>query len=308
MLMKKYNKIIVCILLLNIVCVLFISLCGCEQGEYVVIDGNQYNIFIKQHKAQFVAVVECAAAEPIVVTVPSYVTYQGQAYPVTRVTAQLGYFLGAGAPRSIVENGYVKELVIPETVEYIDFGMYQMLDFFERITVNKDNAYYKDIDGILYNKYGNKLEYYPDGRTDASFTVLQNVTDIQNSNLHFNTYLETIEVENDNVRFKSIDGVLYSYYNGLKLEAYPKAKTVSHFVVPESVEALDLNVFRDCKNLKTVYLHESLKEIDVGYYLGDAQIYCGKDSAPKNWNMNDYNASCIIWSVPFENYITIIEN
>lgn len=192
--MKIYNKFIVVILLLSVVCSLLVGLCSCEQGVSVTIDGIEFLIFEKNREAQFVMLEYVGDTDPIVVVVPAYVIYNDVTYPVTKISAQLGYMLGAGPPRSIVDNGYMKELVVPETVESIDFGMYQSLEYFERITVNPQNYRYKDIDGVLYTALGKKLVAYPNAKPNDYYIVPDTVNELALNVFNCSANLKTIYI------------------------------------------------------------------------------------------------------------------
>lgn len=82
----------------------------------------------------------------------------------------------------------IKQLYIPENVEnffdltntsddglnnfYSYHGGFNNIPYtLEKITVSKNNQNFSDIDGVLYDKSGTKLLYYPESRVNSSYSV-----------------------------------------------------------------------------------------------------------------------------------------
>lgn len=64
------------------------------------------------------------------------------------------------------------------------------------ITVDAANPYYSSANGILFNKAGTELLYYPEGKTGTSYTVPTSVTEIAPFAFYSNSKLETLNLNN----------------------------------------------------------------------------------------------------------------
>lgn len=60
---------------------------------------------------------------------------------------------------------------IPENVETIGIEPFQRSTAINRITVNKNNRFFKDIEGVLYNKDGTVLLQYPAAKEDNNYSM-----------------------------------------------------------------------------------------------------------------------------------------
>lgn len=72
--------------------------------------------------------------------------------------------------------------------------------------------------------------------------------------------LNTIEVDENNKHFKSVNDILYSS-NGETLVKYPSHKDAKEFIVPSTVVSISCAAFQDTADLKTIILPSSLKQI-----------------------------------------------
>ena len=140
-----------------------------------------------------------------------------------------------------------------------------------------DTGWIKVIDNVLF--IGNSLYCYPAGLEAEYYVIPDGTNNIGNfafssSSLKtiilpaaeefnisagaFNNcpLLESIDVPEDNMRFKSIDGVLYSK-DGKTLIKYPAGKNQTSFVVPQNVEGVAHYAFADAVNLQSISFEDS---------------------------------------------------
>lgn len=73
-------------------------------------------------------------------------------------------------------------------------------------------------------------------------------------------FLETIELDGNNMFFQSIDGVLFSK-DGKKLLAFPAGRMEENYVVPEGVEVIGENAFQN-SCVYQITMPSTLKEIE----------------------------------------------
>ena len=73
--------------------------------------------------------------------------------------------------------------------------------------------------------------------------------------------LQQIEVQNGNLFFDSVEGVLYNQ-SGDRLICYPANRSNSQFTVPNNVKVIGKRSFRDCDNLMNIVLQDGLETIE----------------------------------------------
>ncbi len=123
--------------------------------------------------------------------------------------------------------------------------------------VDKDNAFYKSIDGVLYSKDGTKLEYYPYKKA-GGYIMPDEVLEINNMAFIDNTFITGITLSNN---IKEFD--IYSLYGCTSLES---------IVFPEGIE----NIISGNRELtRSGYNLRSLKEIYVPGSNAKYKIYEG---------------------------------
>ncbi len=151
----------------------------------------------------------------------------------------------------------LKRIVIPKSVNEIDEFLYVNHITLEEIEVEKGNTKFTSIDGVLYNKDLSEMIFYPANKQDKTF-VMPNTVKVMNSyfitqnsnlesitlskmlkpsnkyNFHFSKYLKEINVQKDNVSYKSVNGVLYNK-DMTELIAYPYQKRDKSFTIPDTV-------------------------------------------------------------------------
>lgn len=74
---------------------------------------------------------------------------------------------------------------IPAKVEHIENNIFAYSRKLKEITVDEKNRYFKDVDGVLYNKEGNTLVSYPLAKEDDRFTIDETIENISTNRLFF---------------------------------------------------------------------------------------------------------------------------
>lgn len=202
---------------------------------------------------------------------------------------------GTDEPESdyeIVDNHLVRwsnasgEITIPDEVTHIDAGAFKTSPDVEGITLNanlqaidelafvfagklshfvvpKENKYFAEIDGVLYNHDFTELIAYPGGRPGDSYTIDPRAQRIKPGAFAFSPRLAAVEVDNDFL--KSDNGIIYS--KDMKTLIYhpnssarPDNDKITIIEGVEQIGRLALSFFIPLKEIK---LPASLKTIDA---------------------------------------------
>lgn len=221
----------------------------------------------------------------------------------------------------------VKSIVLPKTWRTKRMGLLFESKILESITVDADNKYFSSIDGVLFDKSQKVLLKYPSAKVDVSYSIPNTVTEIRQGAFHYMSKLESLTipktvttisksvryqvsqfsyetslkeiiVEEGNSYYKAVDGVLfadYEYYaDGIKcrnyeLLHYPSAKGETQYNIPEGVQYISSDAFRNAVLLNTLVIPSS-----VGHWgysvLSDtsiSDIYIDMDEVPDNGYIPD---------------------
>ncbi len=156
--------------------------------------------------------------------------------------------------------------------------------------VDEDNPAYSSVEGVFYDKRITTLINYPPGKQDTVFEIPDTVKTIKNDAIEVTNCLEKIvipksvssieegavfwnyalsyiEVDPDNSRYKSEDGVLYSK-DGKLLLCYPIASDRTEYTVLDGTERIGTYSMSQAVNLTELHIGEGLKEIgEFGLFL-----------------------------------------
>ena len=108
-------------------------------------------------------------------------------------------------------------------------------DNLQSISVSENHAVYSSADGILYNKEGTILLYYPPAKSDETFTVPERVTEFSICNI---PALKTLIIP---------EGVT-TLWNNIQ-----NCKNLETVYLPASVTEITSGIFEHCDNLKDIY-------------------------------------------------------
>lgn len=180
--------------------------------------------------------------------------------------------------------GYLQEIYISKSVELV-LDMSFNADAITTITVDAENAYYKSVDGVLYNKDMTLLQMYPGGRPGTTFTVPDTVTEMtftiftKTRNLQVinipasvetiwdvrsmngGCKIEAINVAADNPNYCSVDGVLYSK-DMTTLYYYPMGKTDTVYTMPDTVTTLGWSALWGADKIETLYIGKNVINVE----------------------------------------------
>lgn len=108
----------------------------------------------------------------------------------------------------------------------------------EKVTVNKENESFADIDGVLYNKDITELIYYPCGKENENFILPETVKTIDDYAFAY-TYADSVDLSN----VESIGEYAFYYSENLK-----------NISIPSTVTEIGDYCFSDSQALETVII------------------------------------------------------
>lgn len=261
--MTQTKKAIISVTLIILICLpMLLLLCACEPDYYE--NGVRAKIFNKNSPNGYARVCEVDSNDSKVCVIPAYIQFQGRSYPVREI-ASYGALLFNKGYSDLCRD--LEELVIPETVTLFDIESYtgiwlDQLDTLKNITVHPDNAVYSSIDGVLYSKDGRELIFYPPAKEGDVMCIGKDVRSLNIADYNFrNNNISSVGVEEGNVYFKAIDGVLCSY-DGKTLIYVPPMSNIynRYFAIPEGVEETSVLVL-SYTNIDYLYIPNSFKGI-----------------------------------------------
>lgn len=161
------------------------------------------------------------------------------------------------------------------------------------IIVDENNPNYKSIGGNLYSKDGKTLIHYACGKADTTFitpdgvtsigsnafgkfgdydnltsvTIGNSVSSIGGSVFGYCSNLTSINVDENNLCYKSIDGNLYSK-DGNTLIQYARGKADISFEISDSVTSIGDSAFYNCHSLMSVTIGKGVTSIGNSAFNG----------------------------------------
>ena len=141
----------------------------------------------------------------------------------------------------------LKRITIPGSVKSVGYGAFEECKSLESVEI---------IDGVE----SIKNEAFGECRSLKSVTIPGSIKGIGATAFDKCTSLCQINVDENNTRYKSIDGNLYSK-DMRKLIRYALGKKEEVFNIPSHVEAIGDCAFSDSHSLKSITIHGNVKEI-----------------------------------------------
>ena len=122
------------------------------------------------------------------------------------------------------------------------------------------------------------------GAKIKTITIPKSVHTIDAFALYGCSSLESIEVEQGNLAYKSIDGVLFNY-DVTNLLLYPRASSKTEYVVPATVTKIEKWAFGYASKLTTVTISANVKEIGAYAFCSCSNLKTAIFENPVGWTM-----------------------
>lgn len=178
----------------------------------------------------------------------------------------------------------LETICLPENLSTIGTKLFLNGCDLKSITVDANNKYFIEDNGIVYSTDGKTIYLYANGSktTDLvlndgvetiksfafyavknleSISIPKSVTNIESSAISANMFMKSFNVDANNKTYKSIDGNLYSN-DGSKLIAYALGKKEEVFTVNSSVVTICEDSFFSAVNLKEVIIEDGTNTIE----------------------------------------------
>lgn len=152
------------------------------------------------------------------------------------------------------------------------------------ITVDAENPNYTSVDGVMFDKNKTTLIQYPLGNAAESYVIPDGVTTITNlafygsqslanitipasvTTIDIDVFAEcpslaSINIDDQNPNYASIDGVLFNKDKTILIQ-YPIGNENSTYTIPDGVTTIGGFAFEFCDNLTTVNIAKSVTVIN----------------------------------------------
>ena len=136
---------------------------------------------------------------------------------------------------------------IPSGVTEISSGAFYDCSSLTSIDVAENNASYKSVDGILFNKNGTELIAYPAGKTSTSYAIPSGVTRISEYAFSYCSNLTSISIPSGVTEIGS--------------EAFIECDSLTNIGIPSSVTEIGDAAFSVCISLTNIEIPSSVTEI-----------------------------------------------
>lgn len=141
----------------------------------------------------------------------------------------------------------LEKMVIPSSVTHLGYDTFLLCEHLSEITLSPN------IEKIKGGTFSNCISL-------SEITIGKGTLDVQGSAFDYCSSLRAIYVDDENEMYSSVDGTLYS--KGSKtLVRCPTGLYKDDFLVPDGIEVIAENAFKECENIRKFTLPRSLVEI-----------------------------------------------
>lgn len=181
---------------------------------------------------------------------------------------------------NIIDNTYLEKIRINSLIYEISY--FQELINLKNIEVDDENTNFKSCDGVVFNRNGDTLVYYPRGRADSTYVIDSNVTKIQ-SGAFANSKIDTISIS-DNV-------------TDIGNKAFYNCTNLKDIVIPSNVNEIGEYAFYNCDCITKITIPKTVKKIGTyAFYSCDSlnELIFEGNSTIEQIGMNAFSdCSCL---------------
>ncbi len=166
----------------------------------------------------------------------------------------------------------LKSIRIPASVTSIAYAPFEGCKALKEILADEASSSFRTDGGVLYNKNAKKLLCYPQGRTDASFTLPETVEEIAPKAFSCLTYMKHLDVSGAEMiggyafeRSKSLETVvLPKKMEDFSVGLFAGCTGLVSVVLPDGIPTIPYQTFENCTKLETVVIGKNVSKIE-GY-------------------------------------------
>ncbi|NCA68138.1 MAG: leucine-rich repeat domain-containing protein, partial [Clostridia bacterium] len=181
----------------------------------------------------------------------------------------------------------MEEVNIAETVTQIGSEVFSQCLTLAAIHVDEDNTEYKSIDGVLYDKSGETLLYYPVGKPQITFILPEGIKVLSSFAFYGVHYLENIVITEG---VTTIDDCAICCCYSLK-----------SIIIPSTVNVINQISFDECEQLEEVFIYAITPPQLMSFFgeFGNYKIYVPAESVDiylenEMWQYYYYDRICAI--------------
>ena len=197
-------------------------------------------------------------------------------------TINLGNKLQRIYDRAFENCTSLENITIPTNVSTLQTTAFLGCTNLKAVNVDENNSTFYSVDGVLFKTDGFNLTYYPEGKSDKTYSVPDGTISL--TSFLKNKYLEEVILPNT---VKSINNSCFASMGNLQ-----------RINLPEGLEFIGVQAFAYCKKLNNIILPQSLKEVRHMAFIGcnsltHINIPAGADF--KGWGNNSTNDLSCGW-------------
>ena len=246
------------------------------------------------------------------IVIPDSVTIIGDYafYRCTRLTSiTIGNSVTGISDYAFGNCDSLTSITIPDSVTSIGNRAFVSCDSLTSIEVDKNNQYYKSIDGNLYSKDGKKLIQYAIGKTATSFVIPSSVTSIGDDAFYGCTSLTSITIPDSVTSIGSLafyrctrltSITIPDSVTGIGDEAFSFCDSLTSITIPDSVTGIGYWAFYHCDSLTSITIPDSVtgigdeafcycKSLTDVYYTGSEEQWANISIGIYNSRLKDAN-------------------
>ena len=220
-------------------------------------------------------------------------------------------------------------IVIPSSVTSISELPFHSCSGLTNISVDDNNQYYCDVDGVLYDKNVTTLICYPASKTGMNYNVLSTVTTIEDYAFRFSTNLTSvtipetvtsigrnafgdcdnltiIDVNDSNQSYCDIDGILFDKNVTTLIKCPENNSNISVYTIPSTVKTIEEYAFEGCTNLQSITIPASV--VRIGFYAFSEvdNLYSAIfEDENTSWTLDYYTSTQTISTTSLQNSSTM---
>jgi len=255
----KINRGIFLALFLVIALLFMPNVANANVGDEIKVDGFKYQILTETEGDYTLKLIEYEG-DLTEVEIPSTVTSGTNSYTVTSIAARAFW----------LNNEQVKKITIPSSITDIETMAFNGSTKLEEIIVDAGNTKFSSEDGVLFNYEKTKLVFYPEGKTNQTYTIPNTVTKIGESSFYRCQVIEKVIIPNTVTKIEDFafqwcaklkDVTIPNSVTSIGVRAFDVCKSIESIIIPDSVTEMGWGVFDSCENLKSVVISNSLNSI-----------------------------------------------